>query len=444
MRAHSGKLLRCCVIISLAAVLFLLCSLEVTFAAVKPKKIWISPGKATLTAGQTRTIKVRKVSPSNASKAVLYKSSNKKVATVTKLGRVKAIKAGKATIKVTSKTSGKVYAKAAITVKAKPVPKKKSLVVYFSQGQNIVNPYKLYNTKKDDYDALAGASILKNDSGQIVGDVGLMAGWIADYLDTKAYAIHVTDVANVDDDTLGYEDTDDPGDLYPFSQRDTQKYYRKYEQPQGINPPIASMTSHDPDLSDYDVIYLGFPNWDGEPPHAVYTFLDEYKEELNGKTIVVFASGHYRRNGFAEAQLIIKSKLPKSTVIKSAFLRAQADYKDENRETTKAELISWVKSVSSEAASAKAGSGNEVTGQKELAQELVGQKLTAKEIEEKVGKWTQKHVDTNGCNHEVSSMRFYYNGFVIYTRPVGISGDNINVIEDDINDDTLFEIVQIS
>ncbi len=40
------------------------------------------------------------------------------------------------------------------------------------------------------------------------------------------------------------------------------------------------------DLSGYDTIYLGYPNWWGDMPMAVYTFLEQY--DLSGKTVNVF------------------------------------------------------------------------------------------------------------------------------------------------------------
>ena len=40
------------------------------------------------------------------------------------------------------------------------------------------------------------------------------------------------------------------------------------------------------DLSGYDTVYLGFPNWWGDMPMILYTFLDEY--DLSGKTIAPF------------------------------------------------------------------------------------------------------------------------------------------------------------
>ena len=41
-----------------------------------------------------------------------------------------------------------------------------------------------------------------------------------------------------------------------------------------------------PDISSYDVIYLGYPIWWGDVPHIILTFMDTYK--LDGKTIIPF------------------------------------------------------------------------------------------------------------------------------------------------------------
>lgn len=88
-----------------------------TQAAAKAKKITLSTTKKTLYVGKSFTLKVKKVSPSNASKSVTYKSSNKAVITVSSKGKVTAKKPGKATITVTSKTNSKVKAKCTVTVK---------------------------------------------------------------------------------------------------------------------------------------------------------------------------------------------------------------------------------------------------------------------------------------------------------------------------------------
>ena len=43
-----------------------------------------------------------------------------------------------------------------------------------------------------------------------------------------------------------------------------------------------------PDLAAYDTIYLGYPNWWGDAPMVVYTFLE--KAKIDGKTILPFCT----------------------------------------------------------------------------------------------------------------------------------------------------------
>lgn len=54
------------------------------------------------------------------------------------------------------------------------------------------------------------------------------------------------------------------------------------EQSSDARPAIADTV----DLSGYDTVYLGFPNWWGDMPMIIYTFLDEY--DLSGKTVAPF------------------------------------------------------------------------------------------------------------------------------------------------------------
>lgn len=76
--------------------------------------------KKTVTAGKKFTLHPT-YSPKKAStKAVTFKSSNKKVATVTSKGKVTAKKAGKVTITATCKDAGKKKATFKVTVKKKP------------------------------------------------------------------------------------------------------------------------------------------------------------------------------------------------------------------------------------------------------------------------------------------------------------------------------------
>lgn len=81
-------------------------------AATKPK---LSKTKITMTVGQSKKLKVKGISKKRA-KRIKWKSSKKKVVTVTKTGKIKARKAGKATI--TAKV-GKKKLKCKVTVKKK-------------------------------------------------------------------------------------------------------------------------------------------------------------------------------------------------------------------------------------------------------------------------------------------------------------------------------------
>ena len=67
--------------------------------------------------------------------------------------------------------------------------------------------------------------------------------------------------------------TDDYDELLDIAQE---------EQSSDARPAIADTV----ELSGYDTVYLGFPNWWGDMPMIMYTFLDEY--DLSGKTIAPF------------------------------------------------------------------------------------------------------------------------------------------------------------
>lgn len=56
------------------------------------------------------------------------------------------------------------------------------------------------------------------------------------------------------------------------------------EQANGTKP---ELNSHIDNLDEYDIIFLGFPNWNADLPMPMYTFLAEY--DLSGKTIIPFS-----------------------------------------------------------------------------------------------------------------------------------------------------------
>ena len=95
----------------------LILSAGTAMAAVKaPKKIKLNKKKVTLTVGKSYKLKAT-VSPKKANKKVKWKSSNKKVVSVTSKGKITAKKVGKAAITCTSKANKKIKAKCTVTVK---------------------------------------------------------------------------------------------------------------------------------------------------------------------------------------------------------------------------------------------------------------------------------------------------------------------------------------
>ena len=73
------------------------------------------------------------------------------------------------------------------------------------------------------------------------------------------------------------------------------------EQSSGARPTLANTVDN---WEDYDVVFVGFPNWWSDAPMAVYTFLESY--DWTGKTLVPFntsSSGGFGRSldGIAES-----------------------------------------------------------------------------------------------------------------------------------------------
>ena len=72
-----------------------------------------------------------------------------------------------------------------------------------------------------------------------------------------------------------------------------------------------------PDLSAYDVIYLGYPNWWGTAPMGVFTFLES--ADFSGKTIRSFCT--HEGSGMGQSERDIKKACPTAKVEKGLALR---------------------------------------------------------------------------------------------------------------------------
>lgn len=89
----------------------------------------------------------------------------------------------------------------------------------------------------------------------------------------------------------------------------------KAEYNEGLRPPLAEPM---PDMSRYDVVLLGFPNWYNAPPVGVFTFLEgtDWKE----KTIVPFVT--YGLSGWGSSIEDIRVAAPNAAVAKGLAVHA--------------------------------------------------------------------------------------------------------------------------
>lgn len=121
---------------SISVLLAVICLLGIIFiypasvsAGQKPQDIIVSCKKLTLYVGESETLQITSVKPENASDKVIWKSKDKKIATVTAKGKVLAKKAGKTEIIAISKQSAKVRKSIKVTVKKKPKQAEKEIPV---------------------------------------------------------------------------------------------------------------------------------------------------------------------------------------------------------------------------------------------------------------------------------------------------------------------------
>ncbi len=154
------------------------------------------------------------------------------------------------------------------------------LVAYFTYGENA--------PLSADVDASSSASIQLRGDGSITGNTGIVADMIADATGGELFSI-LTATQYPDN----YDDTLDVGQA---------------EKSDGTRPELAA---HIENLEDYDTIFLGFPNWWGGMPMAIYSFLDEY--DFSGKTIVPFVTSG--GSGFSNAISEIENAEPEATIL---------------------------------------------------------------------------------------------------------------------------------
>jgi flavodoxin len=108
------------------------------------------------------------------------------------------------------------------------------------------------------------------------------------------------------------------------------------EQEENARPELVEI----PDLSAYDTIYLGYPNWWADAPMIVYSFLD--KAKIEGKTILPFCT--HEGSGLGSTARKLAAAYPKAKVeLKGLALYGHVAQNEP--ESVKSAVAKWLKQL---------------------------------------------------------------------------------------------------
>ena len=136
-------------------------------------------------------------------------------------------------------------------------------------------------------------------------------------------------------------------------------------------------------------------------------------------TVIMYS----KQDGFSDSIYILKSLLPNSIVLDNGLVIHRKEFG-----TAKEQTYAWLEKIATDIENVELHPIPTVAEQKESAKSLVGQILTKEQVEAAIGSYDKFVTGTNGCTRNITSARFFYPGFVIYSRA---------------EDDTHFEILSI-
>lgn len=179
---------------------------------------------------------------------------------------------------------------------ASPASSDRILVAYFSWAENAV--------LADDVDAVTSPSVISP------GNVQQLAGWVQEKTGGDLFSIRVTDPY--------------PSDWDDCLERANQ------ELEEDARPELAENVENP---ENYDVVFLGYPNWWYGVPMALLSFLED--NDLSGKQVYLFCS--HGTGGLASSVDIIKDALPGGTISDHVF-----DCYEEDAPNSQEEIESWL------------------------------------------------------------------------------------------------------
>lgn len=177
------------------------------------------------------------------------------------------------------------------------------LIAYFSVPEDV---------STDGVDAVAGASIVIREEEKL-GNTEYVANLIQETIGGDLFRIETTQEYPLDHDPLVDQAAE--------------------EQDADARPELAT---HIENIDQYDTIILGYPNWWGDMPQPLYTFLEEY--DFGAKTIIPFTT--HGGSGFSNTRETISELQPGAFVSDNTLSLSRNDVAGSEEE-----VIAWAESL---------------------------------------------------------------------------------------------------
>lgn len=177
------------------------------------------------------------------------------------------------------------------------------LIAYFTVPEDI---------DTNGIDADSGASVVVKDE-EVLGNMEYMALTIQDAIGGDLFRIETKEAYLLDHEPLVDQAAE--------------------EQDENARPELAT---HIENPEQYDTILLGYPNWWGDMPQPLFTFLEEY--DFSGKTIIPFNS--HGGSGFSNTIEEIKELQPDANISDEGLSISRDKVADSVQDVT-----DWAKSL---------------------------------------------------------------------------------------------------
>lgn len=123
----------------------------------------------------------------------------------------------------------------------------------------------------------------------------------------------------------------EPVEAYPTKHQDLLRRAQE-EMQNDVKPELKENI----DISNYDVIFIGYPIWNADLPPIINTFLEN--NDFSGKAVIPFCT--HGGSGLSRTPQTIKNKLNNATVITNGF-----EIYRTNMEDSPSEIEAWLNEV---------------------------------------------------------------------------------------------------